>query len=50
MIRFILGLIPATFLLLISPLFPKHKNGEFSISRGMLRKWAFEIVGLGKFE
>jgi hypothetical protein len=50
MIRFILGLIPATLLLLVSPLFPKHKSGEFSISGGMLRRWAFQIVGLGKFE
>lgn len=49
MIRFALGLIPATLLLIISPLFPKSKNGEFSITSKTVRKIAFWMVGLKEF-
>jgi hypothetical protein len=47
-LRFVLGFIPATILLLISPLFLKSAEGEFSITPQKLRRIAMWLVGMDK--
>lgn len=49
MIRFLLLWPIATLILIISFLFPDGKNGQFGISRQMMRELAFWIVGFKEF-
>lgn len=49
MIRFLIFWIPATVVLFISFVFPESKSGEFGISRSMVRKIAFWMVGFQEF-
>lgn len=49
-LRFLVGIIPATLLFIIAPLFPVAKRGEFTPTRGHIRLLALWCIGFEGFQ